>query len=76
VIVFSLDTGAVGILVDRVTEVISVDPETLEPPPATLGKEEAAFVTAIVPFRDRLIGVLHLERLVAIEPSEAVRSAA
>ena len=76
VIVFYLDTGAVGILVDRVTEVISVDPETLEPPPATLGKEEAAFVTAIVPFRERLIGVLHLERLVAIEPSEAVRSAA
>lgn len=76
VIVFSLDTGAVGILVDRVTEVISVDPETLEPPPATLGKQEASFVTAIVPFRQRLIGVLHLERLVAIEPSEAVRAAA
>ncbi len=76
VIVFSLDTGAVGILVDRVTEVISVDPDTLEPPPATLGEREAAYVTAIVPFRQRLIGVLHLERLVATEPVGSVGSAA
>ncbi|MEO5656150.1 MAG: chemotaxis protein CheW, partial [Nitrospiria bacterium] len=55
VIVFILDVGAVGILVDRVTEVMSVDPQVLEPPPVTLGEREAAFVTATLRFKERLI---------------------
>jgi chemotaxis signal transduction protein len=45
----------------------------LEPPPVTLGEREAAFVTATLRYRQRLIGVLHLERLVAIESPAAVR---
>ena len=76
VVVCVLDCGPLGLLVDRVTEVFSADPELLEPPPVTLGEREAAFVTATLRYRQRLIGVLHLERLVAIEPPAAVRPAA
>ena len=76
VVVCVLDCGPLGLLVDRVTEVFSADPELLEPPPVTLGEREAAFVTATVRYRQRLIGVLHLERLVAVEPPAAVRPAA
>ena len=76
VVVCVLDCGPLGLLVDRVTEVFSTDPEALEPPPATLGEREAAFVTATVRYRQRLIGVLHLERLVVVEPPAAVRPAA
>lgn len=76
VVVCVLDCGPLGLLVDRVTEVFRADPELLEPPPATIGEREAAFVTATVRYRQRLIGVLHLERLVAIEPPAAVRPAA
>lgn len=76
VIVFILDTGAVGIMVDRVTEVMSVDPQALEPPPVTLGEREAAFVTATLRFKERLIGVLHLDRLVVMAPIGVVQPAA
>jgi chemotaxis signal transduction protein len=76
VIVFALDVGAVGILVDRVTEVISIDPEALEPPPATMSARDAAVVTAMLRFQGRLIGVLHLDRAVGVESPEAVGAAA
>ena len=76
VIVCVLDCGPLGLLVDRVTEVFSTDLEALEPPPSTLGEREAAFVTATVRYRQRLIGVLHLERLVAVQPPAVVRPAA
>lgn len=76
VVVCVLDCGPLGLLVDRVTEVFSTDPNALEPPPATIGEREAAFVTATVRYRQRLIGVLHLERLVAVEPPAAVRPVA
>jgi purine-binding chemotaxis protein CheW len=74
VVVCVLDCGPLGLLVDRVTEVFSADPELLEPPPVTLGEREAAFVTATLRYRQRLIGVLHLERLVAIEPPTAAQA--
>lgn len=76
VVVCMLDCGPLGLLVDRVTEVFSTDSEALEPPPATLGEREAAFVTATLRYRQRLIGVLHLERLVAIEPPAAAQAVA
>ena len=76
VVVCVLDCGPLGLLVDRVTEVFSADPEAMELPPATLGEREAAFVTATVRYRQRLIGVLHLERLVAVQPPAVVRPAA
>lgn len=76
VVVFMLDAGAVGIVVDRVTEVMSVDPGALEPPPPTLGECEAAFVTATLRFKQRLIGVLHLDRLVTMASTTTVRAAA
>lgn len=76
VVVFMLDTGAVGIVVDRVTEVMSTDPGALESPPPTLGECEASFVTATLRFKQRLIGVLHLDRLVTIASAASVRAGA
>ncbi|MEW6682257.1 MAG: chemotaxis protein CheW [Nitrospirota bacterium] len=76
IVVVMLDAGPVGLVVDHVTEVISVDPGALEPPPPTMGEQEASLVTATVRLHDRIVGVLHLERLVAIEPQASLRAAA
>jgi purine-binding chemotaxis protein CheW len=76
IVVVVLDAGPVGMVVDHVTEVISIDPGALEPPPPTMGEREAPLVTATVRLRDRIIGVLHLERLVAIETETPFRAAA
>jgi purine-binding chemotaxis protein CheW len=76
IVVVVLEAGPVGMMVDQVTEVISVDPGVLEPPPPTMGEREASLVTATVRLHDRIVGVLHLERLVAIETETPLRAAA
>ncbi len=76
IVVVVLDAGPVGMVVDHVTEVLSVDPNLLEPPPPTMGEREASLVTATVRLRDRIIGVLHLERVVAIDAEAPLRAAA
>jgi purine-binding chemotaxis protein CheW len=76
IVVVVLDTGPVGMVVDHVTEVISVDADALEPPPPTMGERETAMVTATVRMRDRIIGVLHLDRLVAMNTDAPLRAVA
>jgi purine-binding chemotaxis protein CheW len=67
IVVVMVDGTPVGLVVDYVTEVINAEPGALGPPPTTMGEREAGFVTATLRHRERLIGVLHLERLVAVE---------
>lgn len=67
IVVVVIDGAPVGMVVDYVTEVINAEPGELGPPPTTMGEREAGFVTATLRHRERLIGVLHLERLVAVE---------
>ena len=67
IVVVVIDGAPVGMVVDHVTEVISAEPGALGPPPTTMGEREAGFVTATLRHRERLIGVLHLERLVAVD---------
>lgn len=76
IVVVVLDAGPVGMVVDHVTEVISVDADALEPPPPTMGEREATVVTATVRVRDRIIGVLHLDRLVAMNTDAPLRAVA
>lgn len=76
IVVVVLDAGPVGLVVDHVTEVISIDPDALEPPPPTMGEREASLVTATVRFQERIVGVLHLDRLVAMDTEAPLRAVA
>jgi purine-binding chemotaxis protein CheW len=76
IVVVVLDAGPVGMVVDHVTEVISIDPDALEPPPPTMGEREASLVTATVRFQERIVGVLHLDRLVAIDTEAPLQAVA
>ncbi|MFZ5862604.1 MAG: chemotaxis protein CheW [Nitrospirota bacterium] len=71
IVVVVIDGAPVGMVVDHVTEVINAEADALGPPPTTMGEREAGFVTATLRHRERLIGVLHLERLVAVDASSA-----
>ncbi len=76
IVVVVVDAGPVGMVVDHVTEVISIDPDALEAPPPTMGEREASLVTATVRFQERIVGVLHLDRLVAIDTEAPLRAVA
>jgi len=48
----------IGLLVDRVDEVVETDPERLQPPPANISSSQAKFVKGICRAGSRVITVL------------------
>ena len=65
IIVIGQQETVIGLLVDAVSDIISVDKEKLQPPPAVTTGSVHATVTALTHFDDRLIRVL--------DPSSIIR---
>jgi purine-binding chemotaxis protein CheW len=59
-----------ALLVDQVSEVMSLDPSMFERNPATLGKTWAAFSTGIYRLDGRLLVVLDVSKLLALSGEE------
>ncbi|MCG8473123.1 MAG: chemotaxis protein CheW [Desulfobacterales bacterium] len=55
----------IGLLVDRISDVMSADPAHVEPPPANLGGIEGSYFEGVVKTDSGLIGVLDIERVLA-----------
>lgn len=53
----------IGLLVDRISDVMSADPADVEPPPANLGGIQGSFFEGVVKTEAGLIGVLDIERV-------------
>lgn len=57
-----------GLIVDSITQVMRLPAESIEPPPQTIGLVEAEFLRGVARFRDRLVILLNLARVVEVEP--------
>ena len=57
--------GIVGLLVDRVADVIEIDGEDLEPPPGHIDKVPGAYFYAVHKMEGELAAVLHLTEVLA-----------
>ena len=57
-----------GLIVDRITQVMRLPVEAIEPPPQTIGLVEAEFLRGVARFRDRLVILLNLARVVEVAP--------
>ena len=57
-----------GLIVDRITQVMRLPLEAIEPPPQTIGPVEAEFLRGVVRFRDHLVILLNLPRVVEAAP--------
>lgn len=57
----------VGILVDRVSEVLSADSDAIEPPPANLGGVQGTYFSGVLKTEDYLIGILEIQKALAYE---------
>lgn len=64
----------IGLLVDEVDDVITVDPDDLMPPPANLGRVESHFFSAVVRTSSELVAVVDKERLSAPEDAPERRA--
>lgn len=55
-----------GLIVDSITQVMRLPVESVEPPPQTIGLVEAEFLRGVVRYRDRLVILLNLARVVEV----------
>jgi len=70
IIVVEVTGTVLGLMVDAVSEVVRIKPETLEPPPR-LGRVEREYVRGVAKLEGRLLILLDIERLMS-EAEEVV----
>jgi len=67
IVVVEIDGAQVGMVVDAVTEVLSVSDEDVEPPPSIVTTLDSAFITGIAKVDGRLIILLELSQVLDTE---------
>ena len=64
VIIVEAHAGIYGLLVDSVSDIVSLDEAELQPVPETVADTEHGFVTALAARNERMVSLLDLDRLV------------
>jgi purine-binding chemotaxis protein CheW len=54
---------SIGLLVEKVGDIVKADREKLEPPPANIGGVQGKFFKSVLKTQNRLIGILDIEAL-------------
>jgi len=57
-----------GLIVDSITQVMRLPVEAIEPPPQTIDQVEAEYLRGVARFRDHLVILLNLPRVVEAAP--------
>jgi purine-binding chemotaxis protein CheW len=66
VVVVQIAGRNLGLLVEGVSEIISVDASAIQPPPGIDGMSSSV-VCGLLPMADRMIGILETERLINVD---------
>lgn len=64
-IIVNSDNEHIGLLVSRIGDVVQADLQTVERPPANIGGVQGAFFKGVFKMKDRLIGILDADRVLA-----------
>jgi len=65
-VVVRTDDGAISLLVDEIGDVLDVEEDAFEPPPATLQGEVRALIQGVYKLQNRLLLVLDTERALEV----------
>ncbi len=57
----------IGLLVSRISDVVEADLDKVEPPPANIGGVQGKFFKGVFKTKDRLIGILDVEKVLDTE---------
>ena len=63
----------IGLLTERISDVVGIDWEKVEPPPANIGGVQERFFKGVLKTEDRLIGILDVEEVLKDEQLTAGR---
>jgi len=76
VIIVEAHAGIYGLLVDAVSDIVSLDEAELQPVPDTVADAEHGFLTALATRNERMVSLLDLDRLVEARAAQAAALAA
>ncbi|EPZ46240.1 MULTISPECIES: chemotaxis protein CheW [Alicyclobacillus] len=65
IVVVEVDEMTVGLIVDAVEDVVSIDEAAVEPAPAVVGGLQAVYLDGVARVGERLMVVLNLERILS-----------
>jgi purine-binding chemotaxis protein CheW len=67
IVIVNVRDITVGITVDAVSEVITLEEDALTPPPPLVAGVEASFIEAIGKLKDRLLILLNMDRILGLD---------
>ena len=73
IIVVNTDDAKIGMIVDAVSEVLTILDETIEATPPVVSTIDTAFITGIAKLEDRLIILLDLDKVLSADEREALK---
>lgn len=73
IVIVNVQDITVGITVDAVSEVITLDESSLAPPPPLVAGIEASFIEAIGKLKDRLLILLNMDRILGLDEVAATK---
>jgi purine-binding chemotaxis protein CheW len=76
VIIVTMGAVKVGLMVDGVSEVLRISDESIEPLPPMVNSINSDFLKGIVRLEDRLIILLEVEKVLALEEQQALAQVA
>ena len=71
IVVVWVDGKQIGLLVDAVCDIIAIDPSVVQPTPQLLSSAALDLVSSLVNVGNRVIGLLTLDRILALPEADA-----
>lgn len=75
IIIVEMGGTIVGMIVDAVSEVLSVSRSNIEPPPAVVSGLDSAYLRGIALWQERLVILLDLEKILAEKEQQQLKKA-
>jgi purine-binding chemotaxis protein CheW len=76
IIVYNVNNTEVGMVVDGVSEVLTIADSMIEPPPALVSSIDTSFITGIAKVDDRLIILLDMNKALSVEEMTSLQAIA
>lgn len=70
IVIIQIDQGYFGLMVDGVTDVIKIQEQEIKPPPSLLNQMGQEMIKGITKFKNRLVILLFIERIVDVIQDE------
>jgi purine-binding chemotaxis protein CheW len=74
IIIVEIDELSIGFIVDRTSDVVSITPEVLSPPPRFGTQIDVSFLKSMAKLKDKIVMIVNLEKIFSQEELDSLNS--